>query len=174
MIDDHGRRQRGEEVPEFRQVDGFEIDDDMPAELGDAPGDFEQLVLRREVDETLDEVEAHAAHAGCMQVLQLGVGHAALDRRDAARPAIARAAGVGHRAIVGPVAGRLHDHVAREAEVIAQREQLRLRGVAGRVFALGRIGEFGARPEDMAMRIDRAFRQDEARLSRARVPVEPA
>jgi hypothetical protein len=30
-------------------------------------------------------------------------------------------AGVDHRAVVGAVAGGLHDHVAREAEVVAQR-----------------------------------------------------
>ena len=36
----------------------------MPAELGDPPGDLHQFVLRREVDEALDEIEAYAAHAG--------------------------------------------------------------------------------------------------------------
>ena len=31
---------------------------------------------------------------------------------------------IDHRAVVGAVAGGLHDDVAREAEVVAQREQL--------------------------------------------------
>ena len=61
---------------------------------------------------------------------------------------------------------RLHDHVLVEAEKIAQREQLFLRRVARRVFALRRIGKFRLRPEHMAMRIDRARRRLEFRLRR--------
>jgi hypothetical protein len=48
-----------------------------------------------------------------------------------------------HRgAIVLAMAARLHDHALVEAEKVAQREELLLWRVAGRVFALGRIGEF--------------------------------
>ena len=73
VVDDDGRRQGGEEVPELRQVDRLEVDDDMPVELKDAPRDLDQLVLRREVDQPLDEIEPHAAHARLMKPLQLGV-----------------------------------------------------------------------------------------------------
>src|SRR5208282_5028784 len=58
----------------------------------------------------------------------------------------------------------LHDDVLVEAEKIAQREQLFLGRVAGRVFALGRIGKFCFGAEHMAMRIDRAGRRLEFRL----------
>ena len=68
VIDDDGRRQRGEEVPEQRQVARLEVDDDVPAERLDARGDLRELVAGREVDEALDEVEAHAAHAGVVQI----------------------------------------------------------------------------------------------------------
>ena len=91
VIDDDGGRQRGEEVPQFRQVDRLEIDHDMPAELGNAAGNLHQLVPRREIDQALDEVEAHAAHAGIMHRLQFGIADAAPDRRHAARLAVRNA-----------------------------------------------------------------------------------
>ena len=81
---------------------------------------------------------------------------------------------VDHRAVVGAVAGGLHDDVAREAEVVAQCEELRLAGVARRVLALGRERELRARAEHVAMRIDAARRRREARLRRTCVPIEPA
>ena len=67
-----------------------------------------------------------------------------------------------HRTIVGAVTGRLHDDVAREAEVIAQGKELFLRGITRRVFARLRKGEFGRGPENVAMRIHRARRYLEA------------
>ena len=41
----------------------LEIDDDLPVELGDAVGDPHHDILRRRIDEPLDEVEAHALDA---------------------------------------------------------------------------------------------------------------
>ena len=76
MVDDDGGRQGGEEVPELRQIRRLEIDDDMPVELDDAAGDLDQLVFRREVDQSLDEIEPHAAHARLMKPLQFRVAHA--------------------------------------------------------------------------------------------------
>ena len=67
------------------------------------------------------------------------------DGGDAARLAAGRLERIDHRAVVGAVAGGLHDDVAREAEVVAQREQLLLARVAGRVLALGRVGELDRR-----------------------------
>ena len=51
-----------------------------------------------------------------------------------------------------------------EAQVIAQCKELVLRGVARRIFSLPRKRELVAGSEHMAMRIDRAFGQFEARL----------
>ena len=154
MVDDDGRRQAGEEILKLGQVRRLEIDDDMPVVLDDALGDLFQLVPRREVDQPLDEIEPHSPHARLMQPLQFRVGHLAPHGGDATRPAVAGKQGVDHGAIVGAVAGRLHDDVAIETEMVAQREQLRLAGVAGRVFALGRVGELSARPEHMAMGVN--------------------
>ena len=91
-----------------------------------------------------------------VQLLQLAIGDAALHGGHAARAAVRRAAGIDHRAVVGAVAGGLHDHVAREAEVVAQREQLRLAGVARRVLALGRVRKLLAGAEHVAVRVDAA------------------
>ena len=167
VIDHDDRRQGGEEVPQLGQVARLEVDDDVPAEGLDAQRDLRQLVPGREVDEAPDEVEADGAHAGLVQVAQLTIGDAAADGRDAARAAAAGAARVGHRAVVGAVAGGLHDDVAREAQVIAQREQLRLARVAGRVLPLGREGKLRPGTEHVAMRVHGAGRRQEPRLAAA-------
>jgi hypothetical protein len=62
------------------------------------------------------------------------------------------------------VAGRLHDDVAGKAEMVAQRVELLARGVAGRIFAFGRVRIFAARSEHVAMRVDGAGGHLEARL----------
>jgi hypothetical protein len=69
---------------------------------------------------------------------------------------------IDHRAVVGAMTGRLHDDVARKTEMVAQRKQLLLRRIAGRVFALRHIGKFGAGAEHMAMCVDGAGRHLEA------------
>jgi hypothetical protein len=127
-------------------------------------GDLHQLVLRREVDQPLDEVEAHAAHAGGVQACSSASVTLRLTVATPRALPFDCDAGVDHRAVVGAVAGGLHDHVAREAEVVAQREELLLAGVAGRVLALGREGEFGAGAEHVAVRVDAAGRQLERGL----------
>ena len=55
--------------------------------------------------------------------------------------------------------GALDDHVALEAQEVAQRKELLLGSVGGRVLALRRIGKHVARTEHMAMRIHGAGRQ---------------
>ena len=120
VVDNDGRRQLGEEIRELGQVRRLEIDDDMPVVLDNALGDLFEFVHRREVDQPLDEIEAHAAHARLMQALQFRVGHVAPDGRDSARSALARKQGVDHRAVVGAMTSRLHDDVAIEAETVAQ------------------------------------------------------
>ncbi len=128
----------------------------MPAELLDAGGNLHQLVSRGEIDEPLDEVETHAAHAGFMQRMKFAISDVAADGRDAARSAGGMVERIDHRAVVGTVTGRLYNYIAREPEMIAQGKELRLRCIAGRVFALSRIGEFCAGTEDMTVRVDRA------------------
>jgi hypothetical protein len=122
-------------------------------------GDAGQHVARREVDQPLEEIKAHAAHAGLVHPFQLVVGHLLADKGDALGPAVRCIERIDHGAVVLGVAGRLHDDVLVEAQKIAQREQLFLRRVARRVFALRRVGKFRLRTEHVAMRIDRARRR---------------
>ena len=122
MVDDHGRGQPGEEVPQQRQLACLEVDDDVPAERLDAPGDLCQLVPGCEVDQALEEVETDAADTGVVQRLQLAIGDVAPDGGDATRFAGAAPDRIDHRAVIGAVTGGLHDHVAAEAEMVAQRE----------------------------------------------------
>jgi hypothetical protein len=87
VVDDDRGRQRAEEVPQLGQIDRLEVDHHVPAERCDSTGDLNQLVLRREVHQPPDEVEAHAAHAGSVRLLQTLVGHRSSDSRYPARPA---------------------------------------------------------------------------------------
>jgi hypothetical protein len=174
VVHHDGGGQRREEVPQFGQIHRLEVDHHVPAELGDASSDFHQLVLGREIDQALDEIEAHAAHAGGVQLLQLVVGDAALHRGHTPRLAATGQAGVDHGAVVGAVAGGLHHDVAREPEMVTQRKQLLLAGVARRVLALGRIGKLSARAEDVAVGVHAAGGQFEGGSGGIGVPVEPA
>ncbi len=69
-----------------------------------------------------------------------------------------------HRKVIGTMAGRLHDHVARKAEMIAQGVELLFGSIAGRVFALRRKGEFRSGTEHVAMRVHGASRHLESGL----------
>ncbi len=96
------------------------------------------------------------------------------DRGDPARHAGRGPQRVDHGPVVGAVAGGLDDDVAGETEVVAQREQLVLRGVARGVLALGGEGELGRGTEDVAVGVDRPLGHPEGRGARVLVPVQPA
>ena len=174
VVHHHGGGQAGEEVPQLGQVHRLKVDHHMPAQLGNAACNLHQLVLGREVHQALDEVEAHTAHARRVQGLQLFIRHAALDCCHATRLTAAGQAGIRHGAVVCAVAGGLHDHVAGKAQVVAQRKQLVLAGIAGRVLALGRVRKLRAGAEHMAVGVHRTCGQLKAGLGRAGVPVKPA
>lgn len=108
-----------------------------------------------------------------MERVQFLVGHRALDGRHAARLAVGAPKGIDQGAVIGAMAGGLDDDIALETEEVAQGEELLPRRVARRIFTLRREGEDIARPEDVAMGIDRAFRQLEFRLRGVGAPVEP-
>ena len=145
----------------------------MPAERCDPMGDFVQHLARREVDQATHEVEARATHACLMHGAQLGIGHITADGCHTAGPATRVQQRIDQRPVVGAVAGGLHDHVALEAQKVAQRKQLILRRVARRVLALGRKRKLRGGAEHMAVRIDRARRHTPARLGRIRMKDQP-
>jgi hypothetical protein len=94
-------------------------------------------------------------------------------RRDAARASFRRQQRVDDGAVVGAVAGRLHDYVALEPEQVAQLPEFLLRRVARRVLALGRIRKEASRAKHVTVRIDRARRHGEARPRRIRMEGQP-
>src|SRR5690242_2675994 len=79
-------------------------------------------------------------------LVEIGVGKRVVDDGDAAIALRVRMQAIHHRAVVGAVAARLHDHRARDAEIVVQRAQHLLRSVGRRVAAVWRIGEAIARP----------------------------
>jgi len=141
----------------------------VPA-LGQATGHFEELVLRRIVHEALEEVEADAANAAFMQSCEIGVRDRRIDHGHAARFPFGLGDGVQRRGIVGAVAAGLHDHVAGEAQAIAQGEELVRPGILGKVLGLGAERKLRHRPEDVAVRVDGACGRGIERLARGRMP----
>ena len=98
VVDDEGQRDADEEVAQVDEVGGLEVDDDVPAERGDPLDDPHEVLARSGVDEPLDEVEAHPAHPGLVQLGELAVGHVGPHGGDAARHPAGGAKGVDHRA----------------------------------------------------------------------------
>jgi hypothetical protein len=136
-------------------------------------GDLGEHLARREVHEPLHEVETCAPNPSLVQFAQLGISDGAIDGGDAACLVTGRAQRIDQRAIVGAVAGGLDDDVLVEAQSIAQREELLLRGIRWRVLAFGRVRKHVARPEDVAMCIHRSRRDLERRCRGIRVIDEP-
>ena len=56
-----------EERAHLVEIGVLEIDDDVPAELGDLCCDALHHILRRRIDQALDEIETDAFHAGLVQ-----------------------------------------------------------------------------------------------------------
>lgn len=86
----------------------------MPTKPLNPRRNLHQLDFGREIHQPLDEVKAYAAHAGLMELSQIGVGDAALHGSDAPCATAARGTGVDDRAVVSAVTSRLHDDVARK------------------------------------------------------------
>ena len=95
-------------------------------------------------------------------------------RRHAARgtpPPAREFYGIDHGAVVGTVAGSLHDDIPFETQVIAERPQIIFGCVAWRVFTGLGVGEPGAWPENVTMCVHGARRHRVLGLGRIRVGV---
>src|SRR5581483_11424318 len=114
----------------------------------------------------LDEVEAHAPDAVAVESLELIVGERFIDEGHTLGPAIRGHQRIDQGAVVGVVAGRLHDNRLVEAEEVMQCKQLLLRRVARRVFALGCERELGLWAEYVVVRVHGACRRLVLRLRR--------
>ena len=138
------------------KVGGLEIDNDMPAKTLHPLGGAHEHLTRRCIDQTLDEIEPDTAHPGRMHPVEFFIGDVMRHHRNAPRQPARRPQRVDHRAVILAMAACLHNDIARQAKMIAQREQHVLAGIAGGVFAFRRERKRIGRPEHMAMRVDRA------------------
>jgi len=109
-----------------------------------------------------DEIKSHAADTATIEDVEVLVGEAIVDDRDATVAARVGGDAIKHRGIVGAMATRLHNHRAIYSEMRVQRRQHLLRGIRRRITAVRRIGKFRRRSEYMAMRVTAAGRQPEA------------
>ena len=151
-----GRRQGREEWLKLRQIRHLEIHHDVPPQRSHPSGNARKHVARGEIDEPLDEVEANALDARAVHPLELVLSDFLTHEGHALGLAAGTLQRIHHGPVVLAVTARLDDHVFVQAEKITQREELLLRRIARRVFALRRIGKSRFRSEHVTMGIDRA------------------
>ena len=158
-----------------RQVHGLEIDHHMPAQRRDAAGDLHQLVLGREVHQPLDEVEAHAAHAGFVHVaaVRASVTLRLTVTTPLALPSECRSAS-SSALLSAPWQVACTITFFSKPRWSRSANSCSLLASHGVYLRSGANGKLLAGAEHMAMRIDAAGRHLEARLAGAGVPVEPA
>ena len=80
----NGTGKRAQHRVELEQVLGVEMQHDVPAERGGARDEPLELAHVRRAAQVLHEIEAHAANAAGVQLLEVAVREAVVDVRDAA------------------------------------------------------------------------------------------
>ena len=118
MVHHHRGGQRREEVIQLGQVLRLKVHHHMPAQGRNAVGNVQQDVLWREVGQAFDEVEAGAAHTSGMHLLQFSIRHVAVHGGHAFGFAVGGFQRVDQSAVIGAVAGGLHDHILVKAQVV--------------------------------------------------------
>jgi hypothetical protein len=163
MVDDERHRQLPHHRGDRHDVGRIEVQHHVPAEFADpVHRPLEQVHVRRAA-EVADEVEAHPADPAFVQRPQLGLAVAPVDDGHAAVAVRTPGDGIQHRPVVGPVAARLDDDGTLDAEMGVKCRQRLLGRILGRVAAARGVGEYGTRPEHMAVRVAGTGRQLEDR-----------
>src|SRR3954463_8290709 len=169
VVDHHRHRRAGERRRELRNARPVHVDLQVPADFGEALRHAEHRIDAVALAEVAHEVEAHAAEALGIELLQLRARRGGGQQGDAAVVAV-RGEEIGGGRVVELVHGRLHDHSALDAQVVVKREERFLRPIGWRcVPAVRGDRETAARAEDVEMGVARAAGQLEARLSRIRL-----
>src|SRR5258708_11409156 len=141
----------------------------MPADRREPRRHGEHVLYAIALAEMVHVVEAHAAEAELVELLQLYGRRRRWRQRDAT-VALVGGEQIGRSRVVEAMRRRLHDDAALDAQVFVQREQRSFRRVAGRrIAALRREGKALLRSKDMEVRVAGAARQLELRLARPRV-----
>jgi hypothetical protein len=123
VVDDERHRQRAHHRRQRHDAGGIEMQHHVPAAALDAVDDTVEHGHVGGAAEMLDEIEAHAAHAAFVELVEIGLAEAVVDDGDAAIALGIGGDAVEHRLVVDAVAARLHDHRARDAEMAVQRAQ---------------------------------------------------
>src|SRR5437016_607377 len=139
----------------------------MPAASLDAVDDAIEHRHVGGATEMLDEIEAHPAHTGAIERVEIAVGEIVVDNGNAAIALRVGRDAVEHRGIVGTVAACLHDYGAFDPQMRVQRCKHFFWRIGRRVAAVRRIGEFRRRTEHVTMRVAASWRQFETRFAAA-------
>ncbi len=140
------------------------VDLQMPAERGETLGERDHLFRIRAFAQVLHEVETHAAKALRVETFELCVRHIHRREGDANVVAVFGGDGVGHHAVIEPVAGGLDDDAALDADVCVHREQFFFGRIGRDEGGAGVIGKARRRAEHMHVCIDTAGRQRDVRF----------
>ena len=116
MIDDHRHRGSGQRRCELVHQSTFEMQLEMPADLGQALAESDDGVDRRRRAQVTHEVEADATEACRIQPAQLRIRNRHRNERNPDVRASSRRERVLGRGIVEPVRGRLHDDATLDPE----------------------------------------------------------
>ena len=121
----------------------------MPAHAGNAFGQRHHFFLRHRISQA--ELDAHAAGAGGMQALQLGIGDAGIDDTDGAGCITHLRQHVHQAAVIGAIGAGLHHHIAAGAQFLLQGAIILHRGIRRLQHRIGLIGK--ARVIDVMMAV---------------------
>lgn len=166
MVDDYDRRDRRKEGRQFSQKVGLKKDDDVPAKRNNPLRQQEEGVLRSMIDKALQEVEPDPAYPVGVEPGQFRIGDRPINHRDAARRPVRPGDAVERGGVVGAVAACLDDHVARETESVAKREQHLGRRILRQILRLRTEWKARLGSEDMDVRVDRRQRRRPSRRRR--------
>src|SRR5579872_1149061 len=116
VIDDEWHRQPAQQIVIGQQIRRIEVHIDVPAQWTNARHDAVELVHIRHAAQVSDEIEAHTAKAGSVQIAKGLLGERAIRVCNSAIATAALSDGVHYDGIVGAMTAGVHEHRTRESE----------------------------------------------------------
>lgn len=152
------------EYAQLLQHIALKIQQDVPTQRRDTPGNIEKLLFWRIVNEAFEEIEPYASDATGVQFFQSAILDRRIEDGYSSCPAIRFGDSGEHRAVVGAVTTCLDNDIAAKAKPVTQSEKHIGSSVRRQIFSLRTERKFSHRAEDMAMCIDGAWRRRESRF----------
>jgi hypothetical protein len=162
VIDRKCHLQAQQEFSLLQQILRGEMELYMPAQWRDSLCEAKNGVGVRRRLQVLDEVEAHAAHAGGVELSKFCVRDVRANQRDAATARRVARDGVEHRTVVVAMDRRLHVDGPVDAQQAMQRLQPPDGGIIRRVRPLRCIGKTICRSIDVDVAVAAACRQSDS------------